>query len=133
MSRIAPFGVWSLVAILTVGAAGCGKSSGDVSVHGLVSYRGEPLGSAALTFFPETGRPITAPISDQGDYSVNLPPGNYNVIVSVGAALPPGFKEGDPVPPPKTVLPAEYTTRAKTSLHVTVGPESQGPTDFALK
>ncbi len=133
MSRIPLYGAWSIVAILISGITGCGKSIGDVSVHGLVSYRGEPLSSASLTFFPESGRPITAPISDQGEYDLKLLPGNYSVIVNVGAPLPPGFKEGDPVPPPKIVLPPQYTTQVKTPLKIVVGEESEGPTNFEIK
>ena len=84
-------------------------------------------------FFPVKGRPISAALMPEGEYSVELPPGDYEIVVSVGYELPPGWKEGDPIPPQKVVLPAQYTTRAKTKLKATVAPGQEEPIDFVLK
>ena len=119
------------VAMLMLSVSGCRDTSGGVPVQGQVSYRGEPLPHGAITFFPATGRPATAPISAEGDYAIELPPGEYVVIVNVSADLPPGFKEGDPLPPPKIVLPPQYTTRARSTLTATVT-EDQPRIDFEL-
>jgi hypothetical protein len=54
-------------------------------------------------------------------------------VVTVGAELPPGFKEGDLMPPPKVALPPEYTTLAKSTLQATVTPNQSEPIDFALE
>jgi hypothetical protein len=122
-----------LLLVVLSSIPGCGEQSAGVSVQGRVTYRGEPLPSGAITFFPATGRPTSAAISPDGDYTIELPPGDYVVVVNVGADLPTGFKEGDPIPPPKIVLPPEYTTRTRSSLKATVSEADQQPINFELK
>jgi hypothetical protein len=114
-------------------AGGCGGSSNTVAVEGKVSYRGEPVTNASITFFPSSGRPVAAALSEAGEYEIDLPPGEYQATINTGLALPPGWKEGDPVPPPKIVLPPQFTTQAKTTLSASImhdGPES---VDFDLE
>jgi hypothetical protein len=111
---------------------GCRKSDGSVPVHGHIAYRGQPLTKGAITFFPEKGRPTAAPIPE-GDYAIDLKPGEYTVVVEAANELPPGFKEGDPVPAPKVVLPDEYTSRAKSSLKASVKLGQSEAVDFDLK
>ena len=118
--------------LLTAGVTGCKKSGGTVSVHGHVNYKGRPLASSAITFFPTTGRPATAP-APKGEYSADLLPGDYVATVTVGVERPPGFKEGDPDPKPTVVLPEEYTARTKSKLNATVKQGQSDPIDFDLK
>jgi hypothetical protein len=114
-------------------AGGCGSSSDTVSVEGKVSYRGQPVTNASITFFPPNGRPVAAALSEAGEYEIDLPPGEYQVTISTGLALPPGWKEGDPVPPPKIVLPPQITTQAKTRLSASITHEGPASVDFALE
>ncbi len=123
----------TVLALLVISAAGCGGSSDGVPIHGRVSYRGEAISSGTLTFFPTNGRPISATLSRGGEYTSRLPAGEYRIIVTVGVDLPAGWKESDPVPAPKFVLPAQYTTRAKTSLRKTVAENQNAPLDFTLE
>jgi hypothetical protein len=120
-------------AVLFVNTVGCGTSSDTVSVNGTISYRGEPFPTGSITFFPTAGRPIVASIADDGTYEAEMPPGDYTVAIMLGAQLPPGYKEGDPIPPPKIELPAEYSTRAKSTLTATVVAGQSEPIDFELK
>jgi hypothetical protein len=124
--------VLMLISLLTVHVTGCKKPSGTIRVHGRLSYQTQPLDSAAITFFPATGRPTNAP-APHGEYATELAPGDYTVVVEVGTPYPPGFKEGDPIPPPKFVLPDEYTTRARSTLKATVKAGEDKPIDFDLK
>ena len=121
------------LALVVIGAAGCGGSSPRVPIHGHLSYRGEAINSGTLTFFPASGRPISTILSSDGEYTSRLPPGEYRVTITVGVDVPAGWEEGDPLPPPKFVLPAQYTTRAKTSLKLTVAENQPGPIDFVLE
>jgi hypothetical protein len=125
---------WCILGVIVViGASSCKKSSGVIPVHGRVAYRGEALKSARITFFPSTGRPVTAGVS-QGEYETEIPPGDYTVVINIGTELPPGFKEGDPLPPPpKIVLPPQYSTRALSTLKATVKSGQDQPIDFDLK
>jgi hypothetical protein len=126
-----PACVCILVSILT--SVGCSDSVNKVAVHGKVSYRGEPITSGAVTFFPASGRPTTVPLTEEGEYATELPPGEYRVTVNIGVALPPGWKEGDPIPPQKIQLPRQFTTQSQTPLTATVTEDNQDPIDFALK
>ena len=122
----------ALAALLTISFIGCGKSSG-VPVRGHVTYRGETIAKGSVTFFPKSGRPVTAVLSPSGEYSVELPPGGFDVVINVGVELPPGWKEGDPVPKQTNELPAKYTVRARSTLTATVAENQSEPIDFALE
>jgi hypothetical protein len=112
------------VALASIVLLGCGESSPHVTVAGRVALQEKPLPDAKLTFFPASGRPVTAQVSTDGQYEVELLPGEYRVVVDLGVALPPGYKEGDPLPPPPVMLPPKYTRRVDTPLTATVTPES---------
>jgi hypothetical protein len=118
--------------LLLIGAVGCGKSTDVQTVHGHVSYHGAPLAAAGITFFPSNGRPVTV-LATNGEYTAELAPGAYTVTISVGPEIPPGFKEGDLVPPPKIALPPEYSVRAKSTLTATVAADQSEPINFDLK
>jgi hypothetical protein len=122
-----------VVGAVLLSAAGCGESSTTETVSGTVTYRGAPLPNGSVTFFPTSGRPVNVPRASDGAYTAELEPGEYSVTVSYTEPLPPGFKEGDPVPPPKIVLPAEYTTSARSTLKATVTPDHDQPIDFTLE
>jgi hypothetical protein len=121
-----------VAALMFFVGAGCGKSDDTVAVHGRVSYRGEALNRGSVTFVPAKGRPVNTPLREGGRYEARLAPGDYTVAVSVSEPLPPGYKEGDPIPPPKIVLPAEYTTIAKSKLAASVSQEGSQAIDFEL-
>jgi hypothetical protein len=116
-----------------VAAVGCGESTNMVSVHGRVTYGDEAIPKGSVTFYPTAGRPINTPLSADGSYKTALTPGEYVVCISAAAPPPPGYKEGDPLPPPKIVLPPEYSTRATSKLTASVGGEGQTPIDFNLE
>jgi hypothetical protein len=127
---------WQVVIALSVISAtvGCGNGAEGVSVEGRVVYQDKPISNGALTFFPASGRPITATLSDDGAYSCRLPPGEYRVAITVGVSLPPGWKEGDAVPPPTIELPARYSSRLETPLTATVNGENRSQSiDFTLR
>ncbi|MEX2309030.1 MAG: hypothetical protein WD738_15625 [Pirellulales bacterium] len=86
-----------------------------------------------MTFFPEKGRAIFADLNADGDYTAELPPGEYTVTINISSELPPGFKEGDLPPAPDLVLPPEYTTRAKSKLTATVREGEPQTIDFPLE
>ena len=120
------------LALSVVTIAGCSKSAGT-SVSGHVTYKGNPVSSASLIFYPGTGRAITTVVDPEGNYAANLPAGDYTATVTLSVNLPPGWKEGDPIPPAKVVLPPQYTKRTQTPLKATIAPGSAQTVDFDLK
>jgi hypothetical protein len=136
MSRLAPSTAWlptaALFAVLMTFVVGCGQASSGVSLAGNVSLQGQPIANGAVMFFPPHGRAIVTTTNATGDYAVKLEPGQYDVTVNTSVQLPAGWKEGDPVPPQKTVLPTIYTTRVKTPLQATVAASGAQSIDFDL-
>jgi hypothetical protein len=112
--------------------AGCGGSTDGVPVSGTVTYRGQPFSNASITFYPASGRPVSAAITD-GEYSAVLAPGEYKVTISLGVNLPPGWKEGDPIPPREIVLPQQYSSVLHTQLTAKVSEDHSEPVDFKLE
>ena len=122
-----------IVALVALGVLGCGGEDGGETVTGNVSYRGQPIEHGAVTFFPAAGRPVNAAIAAGGEYLLELPPGDYDVVVNVSFDKPPGWKEGDPLPKQKIVLPDHYTSRVKSKLKATIVPGQEEPINFELK
>jgi hypothetical protein len=123
----------SISALLAVALAGCESSSESVTtVEGHVSYNKSPIANGAVMFFPERGRPTTAATDETGHFETELAPGQYKVTINVGIELPPGWKEGDPVPPKNVDIPRRFTTRVNTPLVTTVTANGAEPTDFTL-
>jgi hypothetical protein len=125
---------WQLVLCGTcaVLSAGCGTTDGAVPVSGNVTFRGQPLSNASITFYPASGRPVSAAITE-GEYGAQLQPSDYKVTVSLGVDLPPGWKEGDPVPPRDIVLPERYSSMLHTQLSANVNEDQSEPIDFKLE
>jgi len=116
--------------------SGCNDSVDTTTVSGKVTYRAEPLANGSATFYPQVGRPVSVGIDASGAYSVQLLSGEYRVAIhGPGIQVPEGWKEGDPEsPPPKIVLPPEYSQRTKTTLRVMVSEGAEPQTeDFDLK
>ena len=123
----------AFIALLFLGInSGCTKSDGKVAVSGQVSFRGQPIERAALTFHPDAGRPETAAV-ESGQYRTLLMPGSFTATVLISPTLPPNYKEGDKLPAPDVVLPDGYTSRMKSTLKATVSPAQSEPINFDLK
>ena len=133
MKSVSSIGIQLIATAAILCLSGCGGPTSGVPVTGHVSYKGTPVADSAVTFFPESGRAIVASTSESGDYSATLPAGHYAVAISIGVKPPAGWKEGDPIPPPKVVLPAQYSTRAKSTLTADVQPGQSEPINFDLK
>ena len=130
--RIVVWVVYLPFALAPFLTTGCGQPSDTVTVQGDVTFRGKAISKGSVTFYPETGRPANAPILD-GAYQAELRPAEYVVTISISQPLPPGFKEGDPEPPPKLELPPVYTIPGMSTLKATVTPDQNDPIDFVLE
>lgn len=109
MSRLAP--LMAIAAAATVGILGCEKGPKTVTVNGTITYNGKNVSDGIINFIQPKGRPLGGGINSDGTYSVNLPPGDYQVRIDAPAPLPEGYKEGTPLPklgPP--LVPEKYAS-----------------------
>jgi hypothetical protein len=75
------------VLLLAVVAAGCGRSTGNVS--GTVKFLGKPLTAGTITFYDKDNRTASSAISPTGTYEVTqVGSGPVKVAVALPLAIP---------------------------------------------
>lgn len=120
-------------------ACGCGSKTGRQPVSGSVSYKGQPLDNATVTFFAASGPPgpLCGALVRRGEFTVpaeqGLEPGSYKVAVSMvvpGGELTPEEKAAGASPKGKESLPEKYN--AATTLTAEVKPGQPNRFDFKL-
>ena len=99
---------------------GCSDRPDGFRVSGAVTYEGKKLDRGLVNFFAEGQRPRGGPIRADGTYECFLPAGSYRVIVSVGPELPPGYREGDPIPPQKLSVPEKFANPRTSGMVIDV-------------
>jgi hypothetical protein len=149
--RLASRLVWGLTtAALLSGVIGCGGGGRRVEpVTATVTYKGEPVADATVTFISEGAEPVTAfgRTDAQGTAKPTTPqlgdgvvPGKQKVLVEkvqIIGGPPPGQESSDYAPPdavaPKTkdLIPAKYKLPGTTPLSVEVA--TSGSNDFKLE
>lgn len=125
----------SISVVAVTWLAGCSGASipNTIPVSGKVTYKGQPVGSATVTFVGEANtRPATALTSADGTYSLmtldsqGALAGNYRVTVDK-TDIPPELRKdvsmeeaaanaNKPTPEPKKLLPAKYSDPKLTPL-----------------
>lgn len=144
LARFATLGLLSATVLL---ATGCGSDSKRYGVSGKVTYKDQPIKSGLISFVPKgsTASAGGAPITD-GRYEVprspGLPPGEYEVIISVPTTAPAkaagsakaagdeGPGEGGEKETAET-LPAKYNSMTELKAEVKAGADNEF--DFHLK
>jgi hypothetical protein len=58
------------VCSLVISLAGCGKSDSIVPVHGVLTFKGQPVTNAWIDFMPEGGRMSSGQTDDQGRFKL---------------------------------------------------------------
>ena len=124
---------WLYAAVVFAAAClGCGDD-GLVQVTGVVSYQSQPL-TRGLVAFHGLQQPFGAPLDGQGRFDTRLPPGEYQVTVSAPALPPADWREGEPLPEMKALVPARFALPKTSGLRVTVEPKGPAQViDFPLK
>jgi hypothetical protein len=76
--------VWVCVGLLVLAGCGSGRSKPG-AVSGKLTYKGKPVGNAALLLYPAGGNltnPITIPVDADGEFRiVDTPAAEYKVVV----------------------------------------------------
>lgn len=121
---------------------GCNESNHQLGrVSGKVTYKGRPVTSAKVTFFPERGPEATGSLDDQGHYELmTIKPGDGAVVGKNRVGISPilagvSLKPGKPPALPdaaKSVIPAKYRNPQASELIVEVR-TGDNAFDFDLK
>ena len=122
----------SLLALLP---AGCGSGKPKTyPVAGSVTYNGQPLANAVVTFIPSSGRPTAGITNAQGEFTLptGALPGANKVTVAEPAIE---MKEGDYSVPPETPprFPVNYTDPNQSGLQFDVKPDAENKYAIELK
>jgi hypothetical protein len=139
------------LAVVIICAAGCSKG-GDfstVAVSGKVTYHGQPVEGATISFIPDAaGRPATAISTAGGMYRLRTldadgaNAGQYTVVVQK-VDIPPASTEpvsmeealklnSRPPPAPKQALPSKYADPEKSPLKIEVKAGQANTIDLQL-
>jgi hypothetical protein len=167
MSTIVRYSLAAMGVAALVGAAGCageGEGASDrpqtVPVTGSVTYNGQPVDGATVTFSPDV--PIMELASKHGAFGTTdaegkftlktfedgdgAVPGTYRVSIAKYdrpvSAVDPNFNEetdyeppdenAAPVPPPKSLIPEKYASIGKSGLTETVKADGENTFDYVL-
>ncbi len=111
---------------------GCSKSDHPVvfPVKGVVTYKGQPVSGAMVTFFPKTGRPAGGTTGADGKFELSTfapgdgaMPGPHQVAIAKRTPI-----SDKPYSPVKDELPAQYGDVSKSPLTADV--TEKGPNEF---
>ncbi len=122
--------------VLAVSLGGCSKGGGvkTYPASGVVTFKGQPLAKAVVTFFPASGRPVAGMTDEKGEFTL-LPgavPGPQKVAIGEPAVE---MKEGDYSVPPEAPprFPARYTDPNQSGLKFEVQPSAENKFTIELK
>ncbi len=138
MKYFAPVVLLTLLCGLTVGCGGDGIPR--ASVHGTVTYEGEPVESGVIMFIPDTVAPVALKITDgqyDSDSDVNDRRGAVigHCSVQIFANRPTGksyvdVMTGDKMEETKQFIPAKYNERTQLTADIESGEQT---IDFSLE
>jgi hypothetical protein len=130
------------VIFVSAATLGCGGDPlGRHAISGSVSVAGAPLEAGNISFQPTEGATTAGGATvTAGKYSVarkdGLPKGKYRVAINApvpgtGGQAAANAPPGDPIPPPKELIPPDWNTQSEHFIEVT----DKGPYvfDFEVK
>ncbi|MBA2114147.1 hypothetical protein [Bremerella alba] len=116
--------------VLLVGSvfiAGCGEAgTATTTVTGKVTHKDKLLERGVVLFSPvdANSSPSRTNIDADGTYQIEVMPGQHKVIVKLFTETDPNLEPGEPgYVAPKSLLPIQYSSLARTPLEFTVGDE----------
>lgn len=114
--------------------AGCGDGGpSTTTVTGKISYEGKAATHGVINFVEPGKRALGGPVGADGTFSVEIPPGEYQVRIDAPPRIPDGVKEGDALPTLEPrLIPEKYADFKSSGLKATIGEESPQQVDFTL-
>jgi hypothetical protein len=123
-----------LLVPLALSLAGC-QDSTLVTLHGHVTLDGRPVPTGAVTLLPDhlNGRTASGIIAG-GEFTVQLPPATYRVVITSPKVVAPAAGVNDPTEADEQhvqeTIPARYNERSE--MRVTIAPGMIG-LDFDIR
>lgn len=153
------FSVFALAAVCLLGCGGGGSSANRLPVfpvHGKVTYKGQPVVGADVTFTSEESKKSAfGRTDDEGEYRLTTYSGNDGAVEGKQSVMimkslppvatapvadtespeyiPPGFGPAPPPEPPKNEIPAKYAAAETSGLIAIVNPDGDNEVNFELK
>jgi hypothetical protein len=145
------FLAWGTLALLTLCLPHLGCGEGGVpadaaTVQGVVTFNGDPVSDATVTFRSDDNRSAVGKTDEQGQYKLSSPqipggaaPGTYKITVTKREQLQtesiteehPDYGKPMPAPPePKHLLPQKYSQPNTSGLEATI---TQGANEVPLE
>jgi uncharacterized membrane protein len=131
-----------LTAVLSIGCSKAGRDKGTVPVSGKVTYNGQLVEGATVTFVSDQPvAPGAGMTATDGTYSLRVKPGNYTVTVfklsvpvdTCELSMEEAMANADkPQAEPKELLPAKYKSAAESPLKFEVKPSGTIAFDLSL-
>jgi len=127
-----------VVAACVIAVIGCsrGDRPDTARVKGLVTYKGEPVAEARVSFVPAQGRPASGATGADGRFTLmTFQPddgallGDHTVTVAKTAPAP--GQENDPYAEQISLIPAKYGNLQSSPLKATV--TADGPNEFKFE
>lgn len=125
------------VAVLFLSGCGSGRPK-TASVHGKVTYKGQPVPRGTVTFIPDGGTAATGEIGSDGSYTLTTfrkgdgaIPGTHKVVITAmqdRSSQP--LEAWSPLAPP--IIPTKYMNLSTTDLRAEVK-EGENVCDFVLE
>jgi hypothetical protein len=116
-------------------SSGCTKKDPGAIVHGKVSYKGKPVETGSVVFFPQTGPVGDGNLQPDGGYRIlnrekreGIPPGSYTVVVISGQDQI-ALRPEDPLYRVEPAIPLKYTGKTTSPLKYEV---KQGDNEINL-
>jgi len=136
--RRKPVEVASCLAIAFVMGCGGTNRPETVPISGLVTFNGEPVNGATVTFYPENGRPASGRTDSEGVYQLTTfepndgaLPGTHRVAIIKTTSSTPS-NSPDELATIERIIPEKYASEASSGLAATVVVNQEAPIDFNL-
>jgi len=130
-------GLCCLAAALAIAGIGCSRSGlpDTARVTGLVTYKGQPVAEAQVSFIPAQGRPASAGTGADGRFELTtfrLKDGAVlgEHTVTIEKTVPVAGQENDPYAKRRSVIPEKYGSLKKSRLKATI--TAKGPNEFTF-
>ncbi len=121
------------VAVLFLFCGGCGDGGPPkYKISGKVTYKQKIIPTGSVTFAPKGGGDlIVVAISDEGEYQLEAPAGEYEVAVAAIGEVADGV-EGFKQMTPRPLLPDRFSYPARSGIVVTVVETELNAIDLSL-